>query len=267
MPPDYCAEDVKRHDPDRYLLTVLSPPAKRFALNALFAFNHEIAKTREVVTETQLGLIRLQWWRDAIAAIYEQGQVPRHQVIEPLAAAIAQYNLPREAFDNLVYAREFDLEDRLPASFAGLCHYADFTATPLLSLALLILGDDVPPAVVKDAATAYALTGLLRALPVHLRQRRCYLPEDALQAAGLSAGGLYAGEGIDRLPEIVKPVIDHAAALAKTVAAQKNPAIFLRRLNRLTQMYVRQIESAGYQPLDPRLRIPPFLKEIRIIFA
>ena len=48
---------VQRHDPDRYLLSLFAPARHRAALWALYAFNHEIAKTREVVTETTMGLI------------------------------------------------------------------------------------------------------------------------------------------------------------------------------------------------------------------
>ena len=50
----YCGETVRKHDPDRFLLSMFAPPESREALWALYAFNHEIAKTREVVTETQV---------------------------------------------------------------------------------------------------------------------------------------------------------------------------------------------------------------------
>ncbi len=81
----YCGELVRRHDPDRFLLTLFAPASMRESLFALYAFNYEIAKTRETVTETQLGLIRLQWWRDAISAIYDRGDVAAHHVLTPLA--------------------------------------------------------------------------------------------------------------------------------------------------------------------------------------
>src|SRR5579871_3364824 len=62
----YCEDTVRRYDRDRYRLALSQRPDRRPALFALFAFNHEIAKTREVVSDPTLGLIRLQWWRDAI---------------------------------------------------------------------------------------------------------------------------------------------------------------------------------------------------------
>ena len=85
---------------------LFAPADRREALWALYAFNHEVAKTREVVTETRLGLIRLQWWKDAVLGIFN-GQKPlKHQVVEPLAEAIAKYSLPREPFETLMSARD-----------------------------------------------------------------------------------------------------------------------------------------------------------------
>ena len=50
----YCGEMVRKHDPDRFLLSLFMKPDRREALWALYAFNHEIARTREVVTETKI---------------------------------------------------------------------------------------------------------------------------------------------------------------------------------------------------------------------
>src|ERR1700722_5755639 len=136
----YCGEMVRKHDPDRFLLSLFFPEERREALWALYAFNHEIARTRELVTETRLGLVRLQWWRGALAATYENRPPPKHQVVDPLCEAIKAYRLPHETLEALIFAREFDLEDRAPAALDGLVHYADFTSTPLLNLALLIEG-------------------------------------------------------------------------------------------------------------------------------
>ncbi len=85
----YCAAEVRRFDPDRYLCALFAPPGRREDVFALYAFNVEIARTRESVSEPMLGMVRLQWWRDAIAAIYG-GTPPRHEVLGASAAAVAE---------------------------------------------------------------------------------------------------------------------------------------------------------------------------------
>ncbi|MGD0108468.1 MAG: squalene/phytoene synthase family protein [Rhodopila sp.] len=57
---------VRRHDPDRFLTALFAPPERRHALLTLYAFNHELARAREVASEPALALIRLQWWREVV---------------------------------------------------------------------------------------------------------------------------------------------------------------------------------------------------------
>ena len=57
---------VRRHDPDRFLTALFAPPERRDALLTLYAFNHELARAREAVSEAPLALIRLQWWREVV---------------------------------------------------------------------------------------------------------------------------------------------------------------------------------------------------------
>ena len=62
-------EAVRRHDRERYLTALFAPSDRREDLLALYAFNLEVARTRESVREAMLGQIRLQWWRDALDEI------------------------------------------------------------------------------------------------------------------------------------------------------------------------------------------------------
>ncbi|MBI1214857.1 MAG: phytoene/squalene synthetase [Alphaproteobacteria bacterium] len=251
---------ARKHDPGRFLLSLFAPAERREDLWSLIAFNHEIAKTREVVTETQLGLIRLQWWRDALAGVYDGKPVLKHQVVEPLAEAIRRHDLPRELFEALIFAREFDLEDRAPATLEGMANYADFTATPLLKLWRRVTGaGDMPEDELIAAGTAYALTGLLRAAPVHLHQRRCYLPEDLLKAQGLDPYMLYDGKGLDKLAPVVKAVTKRARQ-----AAEKSPGFLSTRMAR---MYLAQIEKAQCNLLSSSLQAPPPFMALRLWWA
>src|SRR5712692_11899062 len=96
---------VHRHDRDRYQTALFAPASRREALLALYAFNYEIARVRESVTEPMLGQIRLQWWREAIAAAFESGPVRNHIVVEPLTAIIRELALSRPHFERLIDAR------------------------------------------------------------------------------------------------------------------------------------------------------------------
>src|SRR5215469_14873091 len=112
--PSACARLLRQHDRDRFLTALFAPAERREDLFALYAFNYEVARVREVVTEPLLGRIRLEWWRESLDAIYAGAPVRRHEVVEPLAAAIRRHGLSREHFDRLIDAREEDLADAAP---------------------------------------------------------------------------------------------------------------------------------------------------------
>lgn len=256
----YCEGVVRQYDPDRYLAGMFAPAGCREDLWALFAFNHELAKTREVVSETQLGLIRLQWWRDAIEGVYERGEVLEHEGLKALARAIERHNLPRELFDTLIYAREFDLEDVLPGNVEGLLNYADFTTTPLLKLAVQIAGGDADIEPVQPVAVNYALSGILRAVSFHASQRRCYLPEDLLEQAGQRLDHLYEGKPAEGLREVVEAVADHA------VLGVKPGNILLKKTNKLADIYLKQLRRCGYDVFSSKMAVPPTFKVLRLSF-
>jgi phytoene synthase len=252
----YCGALVKDQDPDRFLITLMMPAPAREDLFALFAFNHEIAKTREVVSETQLGLIRLQWWRDQIANIYSGGEVPEHEILQPLARAIKEHGLPQETFERLIYAREFDLEDVLPSSPEGLLNYADFTSTPLMKLALEILGYNPELEAVQPVAVNYALMGIIRAVPFFAAQHRCLLPENLMRKYKVKK--LYELKPEGDLPGLIREIA------GEFVPGLRPAPLFLKLSANLARMYRQQMRVCRFDPFHPHLRLSLPFKALRL---
>src|ERR1700753_2441141 len=99
---------VRRHDPDRFLTALFAPPERREALLTLYAFNHEIARAREVASQPLLALIRLQWWREVV-----EGEAKPHEVATPLSEALAEGRLARADLLALIVARETEVEGEI----------------------------------------------------------------------------------------------------------------------------------------------------------
>ncbi len=257
-------------DPDRYFCALLAPAGRREALFALYAFNGEVARVRETVREPMLGMIRLQWWRDAIAAIYD-GSPPRHALAAPLAAAIAAHGLPRQAFDRLIDAREGDLDDAPVESLAALEDYAAATSSTLTGLALATLDadDEVTQTVGRHVGIAWALCGLLRALPFHARARRLYLPADAMAAEGVDREDVFAAKVHGNIDAVVAGVaasasahLQAARALRHGVARRVLPALLLARL---ADSDLGRLKRAGFNPFDPRVAAPGVGRKLRLL--
>src|SRR6185437_6191833 len=132
---------LSRDDRDRYLTALFAREPERADLMTLYAFNVEVAKIRESVSELMIGSIKLQWWRDATAGMYEGVPFPRgNPLVEALAGVVARRDLSRAHFDALLDARAGDMQDDAPADVASLEAYADGTSARLTMLALEVLG-------------------------------------------------------------------------------------------------------------------------------
>lgn len=256
-----CGQIVRDHDRDRFLLSMFAPPETREALWALFAYNHELAKAREVVSDSTLGLIRLQWWREAVGCVYENKAQPENAIINALALAIKAHDLPRELFDTLAYAREFDLENVSPGNLEGLLNYADFTSTPLMKLAVKVTGDDPEMEPVYPVAVNYALAGILRAVPAHAGQGRCYLPEDLMVKHILTREKLFLFERQAGLPGLLAEI-----AAAQTIGVRPNN-IFLKASSVLAGLYFKHLRARKYNIFDPQYALEPPFKALRLTLA
>src|SRR5688572_30941058 len=90
---DHCEEVVRAGDKDRFLATLFAPQKHRRPLFALYAFNLEIARVRELAREPMPGEIRLQWWRDALSGP-GHGDVAANPVAAALRETVVRYQLP-----------------------------------------------------------------------------------------------------------------------------------------------------------------------------
>lgn len=256
----FCGALVRTYDPDRFLLSMFAPSSVREDLWALFAFNHEISKTREVVSESTLGLIRLQWWRDAVAGIYA-GRILEHEVIKPLAQAIKRHDLPQDLFETLIYAREFDLENVLPGNLEGLMNYTDFTGSPLLKLAVKICGGSPETEPVQVVAINYGLAGVLRAIPFHARQSRCYLPEDLLARYGFSTTDIFSARKREELSNVVRLIVQ------AWQGGVKPETPILKAAQALSGVYIRHLARRKYDPFSPKMALEPPFKVARMLLG
>jgi NADH dehydrogenase [ubiquinone] 1 alpha subcomplex assembly factor 6 len=264
---------VRRHDRDRYQTALFAPAGRREALLALYAFNYEIARVRETVTQPMLGQIRLQWWREVLDTAYAGTPARQHPVAVPLSAAIREFGLSRPPFDRLVDTRERDLADEPPASLAALEDYAEGTSAPLIHLALQVLSaqEAAFEETARQVGIGYALAGLLRALPFHARASRTYVPADIAERAGLAPADYAAGRATPALRaavrEIAAAAARHLRAAREGRAAIPRSAIAALLPSVVADRFLARLRHAEYDPLTPALAMPDPLQIWRLAAA
>ncbi len=188
----YCAELVRTADRDRFIATLFAPAEKRGALHALYAFNVEVARVRELAREALPGEIRLQWWSDVVNR-ERDGEASANPVAAALLATIERHQLRPQTLLDLIEARRFDLYDDAMPGLAELESYAKQTSSSLFAMAAQILGGIDAEAAAIPAGIASGIAGIVRAFPLHVARRQLYLPADILDRHQVLVADIFAG--------------------------------------------------------------------------
>lgn len=268
---EIVAQTLRAGDRDRYFATLLVPQPARDALMALYAFNVELARVRELVSDPLPGEMRCQWWRDALEGD-ARGDVASHPVASALLAAVARYRLPRVPLLALIEARTFDLYDDAMPTVGDLEGYCGETSSALMRLAALVLADggdagdaDLP----GHAGVAYALTGLMRSLPWHASRGQVFLPADLMATFGVRREDVLAGQDSEGLRRLLRQLRD----LARSHLAQARRRLPLAPAAvrpaylplALVGPYLARMDRRDYQPFRTAVDLPDW-KRIWILW-
>ena len=267
---DHAAEFVRQYDKDRYLSALLAPGQYRPGLMALYAFNSEIARIRELVSEPLPGEVRLQWWRDLLEGT-EHGVASSNPVANALLQTLASYKLPRNGLIAMTEARIFDLYDDPMPSLNDLEGYAGETVSGLIQLACLLLNEGQDPGTATaagHAGVAYAVTGLMRALPWHASRRQMYLPKDVMDRHGLDPETVFRGENTPELGAVLAEMRGHVRHHLSRVKQSANSVpeacenAFLPLV--LVEPYLQRLEQPGVDPLKQVVEVSQLRRQWRL---
>lgn len=227
---------VRRVDEDRWLASRFAPEPVRKRLIALYALNYEIARTAETVRELGLGEIKLQWWREAIAEIFDGGQARPLPALVALRQVVQEAPLSRWRFDSMIDARRLDFEAKPFNEWTDFNEYINDTAGELMRLAIEACGVEVTSgpmqSFVATAAHRWAVAGILRSEPVWRARGRDLSPPG--QSASALFEMLKTRDAVWRrlsraLPQQVFPAVGYVALvpayLGRTSVRQTAPLL------------------------------------------
>src|SRR5437588_4798643 len=191
---NHCTAVVREADHDRYLATLFAPADKRDALFALYAFNVEISRVRDLAREPMPGEIRLQWWREVFMG-ERAGEARANPVAAALLETLSSYGLTSEKLVSLVETHRFDIYNEPMSSFAELQSYGSSGAGTIFECATHILGDvsnSEIANVAAEAGQAETIADVLTFLPDHAARHQLYVPLEVLRHYGAGLDDVFA---------------------------------------------------------------------------
>jgi 15-cis-phytoene synthase len=253
---EFCADLVRSHDFARYASTLFVPMAQRRGLTALHAFNVEISRVREQVSQPLPGEMRLQWWTDMLAGA-GHGGVEGNPVAAELLLAIRDQRLPVERLSRLIEEHQFDLYNDPMPTMAALEGYINDTSSALLSLGAGIAGWQSPEIehLARHAGLAQGMAQVMAALPLDASRRQLFVPLQLLEQHGSGMEELFAGKETPALraalDQLIREARDHlktALGLLESVAPEVRP-VFLPLA--LVDRDLKRMARADSDPFTP----------------
>jgi phytoene synthase len=252
----FCAELVRAHDFARYASTLFVPLAQRRALLALYAFNVEISRVREQVSQPLPGEVRLQWWTDMLAGT-AHGGIEGNPVAAELLLAIGNARLPVERLSRLIEEHQFDLYNDPMPTMAALEGYIGETSSTLFSLAARIAGGQSADIehLARHAGLAQGITQVIGALPRDASQRQLFVPAQLLAQHDCGMEEVFAGKqtpklraALDELTGVARDHLATALALLVDAPPEVRPAFLPLALARRDLERISRADSDPFVP-------------------
>jgi len=236
----HCVEMVQTRDMEGYLCGLLMPSSAREAYFALRAFNVEIASIKDASQliggrsrgsrgmdeggnnaagdSSLASRLRMQWWRDAIAEIYDNARdndnsqskgtssQPKDSILSSLTSsrkrnptlrslhhAIHTHGLTHRFLRRIMEAREVDLEVVQYERFRDVAQYGEDTVSNVLYLSLETVGirDEASDVVASDIGVGLGILTALRSTGFRATQGECSIPSDLAAKHSVSMDTLW----------------------------------------------------------------------------
>jgi len=156
---------IRRVDPDRWLSSrFIGALDARADVIAVYAFDHELARAPKVASNALLGEMRLTWWREALAEIFEGRPVRHHPAAQALAQAVQRRGLDRGSLETMIDARYREL-DPAPMAEGELLDWARDTGGLAAQLAAKTLDPKSDPKMALAGGSAWSLGKRLAETP------------------------------------------------------------------------------------------------------
>lgn len=256
-------KQIQNSDYDRYISLIFSPKEKREDLEVLTLFNLEMSRVKNKVSEPMLGLIRFQWWREAIDEIFDFSKTPRnHELVNLLRSLVERYKfLSKEEFLKVIDAREKDLENEPFQTYEDFKIYLKNTSAPINILSLQIIFDKAEIEnieLIENISEAWAYGAFIRSAYRNLGAGKCIFPQDLMLKYHLKISDFGKPEFLENSKNLLKQLNeDYKSILTKAVADLKiKDKKFIKNckpifvFNQIAKNNLKQIENNKYDVLS-----------------
>jgi len=261
-----CRQLHARHGRTYYLATLLLPRWKRRHVHALYGFTRYADEIVDDLDSTldgagQAAALRA-WGEEFFAGL--RGAPCDDPVLPAVLHTVRAFDLEVGDFERFLESMAMDLTVDGYATYPDLCGYMEGSAAVIGTMMTPILEPADPAAArghARQLGLAFQLTNFIRDLAEDSARGRVYLPAEDLDRFGVRRSDLAAPATTPAVRELVAFEVERAREHYRAaepgielLAPSSRPCI--RVAFDLYGGILEQVERAGYQVLDRRVRVP-----------
>jgi len=265
---DACRRLNAAHGRTYYLATRLLPPASRPHVHALYGFARYADEIVDDLGSTLTDTEKAEWlvgWGERFLVEVAAGRSD-HEINRAVVHTWRQFDLP------VAYAEAFLTSMRMDLTVTGYATYDDlmtyvYGSAAVIGLEMVPVLGTVPGVTPEEAlpyaadlGVAFQLSNFLRDVGEDLRRGRVYLPQEDLDAFGVTRDHLLAGVVDGRVRRLLafeiartRELYRAAAAGERLLAPESRDCI--RVATRLYGGILDAIEQADYRVLQQRVSV------------
>jgi phytoene synthase len=249
-----------------YYSFLVLPPEQRRAIIAVWDFcravDDAVDEDGPVAAGSPTGRPAIAFWREELARAFD-GRLPETPQGRGLQPFIMPFDLPRQAFEDVIDGVSMDLDATRYQTFDDLFEYCRRVASAVGLICIRIFGCSSARACeyALNLGVALQLTNILRDVKDDLRRGRVYLPLDDVRACGCTVDDLAAGSVTGPVRRLIEFECRRAREFyqrakdalppgdrKRLVAAEIMRAVYFETLTR--------IERSGHDVFTARARVP-----------
>ncbi|XP_069677054.1 NADH dehydrogenase (ubiquinone) complex I, assembly factor 6 isoform X2 [Periplaneta americana] len=247
------------HDYENFLCTLLLPNNLRTSAFAIRAFNTEVAKVQDQVSDPRLGQMRMKFWEEVVERIYSDN-APSHPVALELHRATQQHKLSKRYLKRLVVARADHLTSATFSDLEAVESYAEQSVSPIYYLLLEAAGVQNIHAdhAASHLGKAHGIANLIRSIPYNAQKRLVALPQDVLLRHSVSHEEIlrfvtsqHFKDAVFDIAGRAKQHLDKARSLKNTVPKSAY-TVFLPAVT--VDLYLEKLRVRDFDVFSPSLQ-------------
>ena len=264
-PDEYVRQRAAASGSSFYYAFLFLPPDKRSAITAFYAFCREVDDVVDDMKEISVASTTLGWWHGEIDRM--ASGVPSHPITQAMVKWIGTFQIPTQAFHDVIAGCEMDLAQNRYLDHTTLDRYCQLVAGIVGEVSARIFGytDERTLAYARMLGLAFQWTNIIRDVGEDAMRGRIYLPLSELQAHQVKVHEILNREDSTRFRALMESLARKNEALYEQAIAMlprndrrtQKPGLMMASIYRTL---LREIVASDYPVLHQRIALTPLRK-------